>query len=66
MTARSVTLAGWVILTAAVVALEARARLTSPRRATLEDALTAVRSVSVGRIVLLAGWVWLGWHVFAR
>lgn len=30
------------------------------------DALRAVQRGTIGRWVLLLGWWWLGWHLFAR
>lgn len=66
MTARWVTLAGWIVLAAALVALELRARLCPARFATLADTAAAVLRVPLVRGLALAGWLWLGWHLFAR
>jgi len=64
MTTRTVTTLGFVaIATAAVVwALVAR----GPRWATLPEAWDVLRSRRTVRVLLVLGWIWLGWHLFAR
>jgi hypothetical protein len=66
MTAQAVTVAGWVVLAAAIVALELRARLRPRRLATLGAAIAIALRIPFVRFVALAGWVWLGWHLFVR
>jgi hypothetical protein len=66
MTARVVTIAGWVVLATAVVVLELRARLGSRRLATLGAVITIAFRTPLVRFLALAGWVWLGWHLFVR
>jgi hypothetical protein len=66
MTARWVNLAGWIVLAGAVVALELRARLRRGRFATLGDTLSVVLRMPPVRGLALAGWLWLGWHLFVR
>jgi hypothetical protein len=62
---RSLTLLGYAVAVLAGVALELAAR----RRhacATFGEALSvAVRRRPV-RLLLVAGWLWLGWHIFVR
>ena len=55
----------WGALAAALVGLEVAARLGArvPRIGEVFSALVARRAL---RAALLAGWVWLGWHFFAR
>jgi hypothetical protein len=61
---RLVTLLGYAVFLAGAVGLELAARRRSS--GTFADALTfAVRWRPV-RLVLLAGWLWLGWHIFVR
>ena len=62
---RVVTLVGFAVLAAAAVVLELVAR-RSPRLCTLGDALGAVLRHLPLRLLLLAGWLWLGWHTFVR
>lgn len=64
MTSRTVTLAGYVILALAAVLIEARARTSG--RATFGDAVSAALRPWPGRLLILAGWLWLGWHTFVR
>jgi hypothetical protein len=66
MIGRHVTLVVWALLGAAVVAgqviaVASRGRL--PGLGTLVQRLTASRA---GQILLVLGWMWLGWHAFAR
>ena len=66
MTSREITIAIWIAIAALVVGFEVLAwtkrRLIAPVAAV---ARLAVRPV-VGRVVVSLGWMWLGWHVFAR
>jgi hypothetical protein len=65
MTTREVTLLGYaVILSLAIAWGVATAR--SAGWMTLADAWRALTRRRVARFVLLAAWVWLGWHLFAR
>jgi Family of unknown function (DUF6186) len=61
---RLVTLLGYAVIAAGAVGLELAAR----RRGgvTFSDALTTALGRWPVRLVLLAGWLWLGWHVFVR
>ena len=61
---RLVTLAGYALiaLTAAVYQWAAR----RDRRATLGQLVALVATRPATRWPLLAGWLWLGWHLFAR
>jgi hypothetical protein len=61
---RALTLVGYVVIAVAALLQEVRARRTG--RATAEDALAVVLRSQVGRPLLLAAWLWLGWHLFAR
>lgn len=65
MTWRAVTLAGFGILAAVAVVLEVWAR-RSRRLCTFSQALTALLRIRAARLFLLAGWLWLGWHLFVR
>ncbi|MGH9117177.1 MAG: DUF6186 family protein [Acidimicrobiales bacterium] len=61
---RLVTLAGYAVIVACAVGLELAARRRGG--ATFGDALTwLVRQWPV-RLLLVLGWLWLGWHVFVR
>ena len=62
---RAVTLAGYAVLAGWLLGCElwARRRGTMPTFATL---VHAVRRRPAGRALLLASWLWLGWHLFVR
>lgn len=62
---RSVTLAGFAVLVALILSYQAHGlvRRTTP---TLADALAAITRTRPGRPLLLAAWLWLGWHLFVR
>lgn len=66
MTARWVTLAGWFVLLASVVALELWARVWPSRYATLGETVSVVLRTPLVRGLAFAGWWWLGWHLFVR
>jgi Family of unknown function (DUF6186) len=61
---RDVTLVGYAVLAMAAVGLAVAAR----RRAfgTFGDALTFAMQHRPARFAALAGWLWLGWHLFVR
>jgi hypothetical protein len=61
---RTFTLWGYAVVAAAAIGLELAARRGVC--ATFGEALSvAVRRWPV-RVLLLAGWGWLGWHMFVR
>ena len=62
---RAVTLWGYAFLALAVFAYQA-AGVILGRTATLGQALRRVTRIPAGRLVLLAGWLWAGWHTFVR
>ena len=62
---RLVTLLGYAVLAGAALALEAVARRWG-RTATFGGALSVASRRWPARLVLLAGWLWLGWHLFVR
>jgi len=62
---RELILAGYAAAATAAVALEAAAWRSGPP-ATLGATLSAVLRRRPARFLLLAGWLWLGWHIFVR
>jgi len=66
---REVTLAGYVALAAALVLQEISARRATRKRCsrpiTFAELVAVVRQTQL-RWLLLAGWLWIGWHLFAR
>lgn len=67
---RGITLAGYVALVAALALQEVSARRATRkhqvgRQLTFAEIVAVVRRSRL-RWPLLAGWLWLGWHLFAR
>ena len=60
-----VTTAGYLLILAAGVAVEIAARLTR-RLPTVGEAVEAFNRLRFGRPLLLAAWLWAGWHFFVR
>ena len=66
MTDRSITIAVWITLAVSLVAFEAVARTSSGRIPTASRVVGLALRPILGRLVIALGWMWLGWHVFAR
>ena len=62
---RDLTLVGYAIVAVCAVGLEVAAR-RSGRFSTLPEALSVAVRRWQFRVVLQAGWLWLGWHLFVR
>jgi hypothetical protein len=63
---RSLVLAGWVVVGLLSLATGIVAYLRRGRLPTLGTLVGAIGRRRVGRVALFAGWLWLGWHAFAR
>lgn len=61
---RLVTLAGYAAIAAWALGLEVAARRGAG--GTLGDALAVALRPWPVRMIVLAAWLWLGWHVFVR
>jgi len=66
MSDRAITVIGFIAIIAALVVLEILARRKIGRIPTLGEWLGFAMRRPVGRALVLAGWLWLGWHYFAR
>ena len=62
---RTTTLAGYCLLAAALLGCQ-MASLVSLRMASIGQMASLIASRRVGRWLLLAGWLWVGWHLFVR
>jgi uncharacterized protein DUF6186 len=62
---RAVTLWGYAALAVAGVAYQVVGVLFR-RTATLGQFVSRVTNIRAGRFLLLAGWLWAGWHTFVR
>jgi hypothetical protein len=63
---RAGVLAGFAVLGAAAVVLEALARLGKGRVPTSGAIVDSVVRHPAIRSGLLGGWLWIGWHLFVR
>jgi hypothetical protein len=62
---RAVTLAGYAVLAGAIVGVQVAA-LRGADVATVGTVVRALTRRWPARSLLLAGWLWLGWHLFVR
>jgi hypothetical protein len=56
----------WALLALILVAATVAAYLSKRRFPTLGALTRKVTSKAPGRALLMLGWMWLGWHLFAR
>ncbi|HTX00280.1 MAG TPA: DUF6186 family protein [Acidimicrobiales bacterium] len=63
---RTIALALWGVLAGLVVLCELLSLATRRRLAGFLAAASFLSTAPASRLVLLLGWMWLGWHLFAR
>jgi hypothetical protein len=66
MVTRVITIIGFAALILALFVLEFLARRKGSRIPTLGEWLGYVMRSKAGRVLILLGWLWLGWHYFSR
>jgi hypothetical protein len=66
MTSREWSDVVWAVLGVAVLTLLVVTWASRGRRPSLGTEITRITSHRWGRIALVLGWAWLGWHAFAR
>lgn len=66
MTDREWSFVVWGLLGSGVAACVILAALSGGRFPTLGTVVSRMTATSVGRSLLVLGWIWLGWHAFAR
>jgi Family of unknown function (DUF6186) len=66
MTARDWSFLVWTLLGSLVLAWLLLTFISNGRFQTLGAAVTRLEANRVARILLVVGWMWLGWHAFAR
>jgi hypothetical protein len=66
MSSRVVTAVGFGIIIAVLVLLEVLGRRRTNKIPTTGEWLGYVMRPRAGRALILLGWLWLGWHYFAR
>jgi hypothetical protein len=62
---RSASFLAWGVILLSFVLLELLARAFR-RTSMLSEVLSAIMSRTSLRLALVLGWMWLGWHAFAR
>jgi hypothetical protein len=66
MTTRQVSLLVWSVLGVALIACEVAAVQTRGAVPRLATVVRRVVTNSIGRTLLLLGWMWQGWHQFVH
>jgi hypothetical protein len=66
LSTRAITIAGFVIVITGILILEMQARRPGSRIPTIGQWLGYLMRPKFGRVLILLGWWWLGWHYFAR
>jgi hypothetical protein len=66
MSTRDWTMAVWGLIGFGVVICLLVTALSKERIPTLGATVRRITASRVGRVVLVIGWMWLGWHAFAR
>jgi len=63
---RVITIVGFAAVILALLVLEFLGRRKGSRIPTLGEWLGYVMRSRAGRLLILLGWLWLGWHYFSR
>lgn len=66
MSTRAITILGFVGVISALIVLEILGRRKTANIPTVSEWLGWVMRPKAGRALILLGWLWLGWHYFAR
>jgi len=66
MNSHNVTIAGYLLVVAAIVLLQLLATKTRAPIPSLGDLLTRAMRTRTGRVGMLVAWAWIGLHFFAR
>ncbi len=66
MTGRALTLLIWALLGAGTLGLGLPSTIVSKWVATPRTSIAALVGSPWRRWIVLLGWMWLGWHLFAR
>ncbi len=66
MSTRAISISGFAAVIAALVVLEILGRRKTNSIPSLSEWLGYVMRPRSGRALILLGWLWLGWHYFAR
>jgi hypothetical protein len=64
--ARALTIAGYLVVAVAAVGLDLAARRAGSGLATIGEVFSKLSTRRAGRVAVMFGWWWLGWHFFVR
>ncbi len=63
---RVITIAGFVVVVVAGVAIQFIARRRGSKISSVGDVLSQVMRQRTGRVIVFLMWFWFGWHFLAR
>jgi hypothetical protein len=63
---RTISLALWALCAALLAGCELLGRVANGRYGTLGRLLGLLTSTTWSTLAVFLGWMWLGWHLFAR
>lgn len=63
---RYIVLATWALLSFLLIGCEALSIATKRRFCGVQGLLDHITKTNVRLVLALVGWMWLGWHLFAR
>jgi hypothetical protein len=66
MSSHAIAVTGYCVALAAALVLIASSLRPESRIPTLGRLVASIRSTYVGRVLLVLGWGWVGWHFFVR
>lgn len=66
MSSYAVGITGYAVLLVSLAALTIASRLPRSTIPTIGRMLASVRTTRLGRVLLVLGWAWVGWHLFVR
>jgi hypothetical protein len=63
---RAIAVVGWLGIVGALLVWQGIGLVRGPEWPTLSDFFRSFMTVPLGRFLLFALWLWLGWHLFIR
>jgi hypothetical protein len=63
---RDLMIAGYLACAAGAVLLDLAAHRPGSRLASISDVFSLLSRQRAGRVAVMVGWWWLGWHFFVR
>ena len=66
MTSHAITIAGFLVVLAALIGTDLAGRRPGSRIPTFAQLFTRIMRTRTGRVGILVAWAWLGLHFFAK